>query len=472
MQHDQPPGRIALSLSGGGFRAAAFHLGTLRCLHRVGILANVRALSTASGGTITGAYYAQCVAEQKSFDEFDSTLRRFLVTHDVIDGALRRVGAPRDSRSATLITAAADELAASLFTRTLGDIAARPSHLEEIAFNATDIERGLPFRFVKAVTRHVHTGNRAYPVSHDLAAQLRLADIVAASSCFPAAFEPMDFPRDFVLPEAAKQGAGVPLMDGGIVDNQAVDSLLLVHSRRRREIDTIIVSDADANLAPMFEAPRVPTALKIRVRTVMTIIAAFGGLCAGAAIALIPFLPSSILGIALLLVSAGGALGVLRAIARLGNIAIAGRARPLLWRQIGTMSVADLLQAAALRGSSLVALTSRIFMKRVRTLTYQRLFAGGDLAKRTIGTLITDLVNDEAMPPWMRELASRAAAMPTTLWSDSAGQIDDVIAVGEMTLCRALLRRIEDAPASADDALRARLNEMWSGFVKRPSSGG
>ncbi len=47
-----------LSLSGGGFRAAAFHLGTLDLLFRTGLLGDVTMLSTVSGGTFTGAGYA------------------------------------------------------------------------------------------------------------------------------------------------------------------------------------------------------------------------------------------------------------------------------------------------------------------------------------------------------------------------------------------------------------------------------
>src|SRR5207247_438457 len=54
----RPFGDIALSLSGGGYRAAAFHLGTLDLLHRLQLLRDVTMLSTVSGGTFTGAYYA------------------------------------------------------------------------------------------------------------------------------------------------------------------------------------------------------------------------------------------------------------------------------------------------------------------------------------------------------------------------------------------------------------------------------
>jgi hypothetical protein len=47
---------IALCLSGGGFRAALFHLGTLRRLNELAVLSQITRLSTVSGGSIVGAH--------------------------------------------------------------------------------------------------------------------------------------------------------------------------------------------------------------------------------------------------------------------------------------------------------------------------------------------------------------------------------------------------------------------------------
>ena len=49
---------IGLALSGGGSRAMAFHLGCLRALNDLGLLERVGVLSTISGGSLIGAYYA------------------------------------------------------------------------------------------------------------------------------------------------------------------------------------------------------------------------------------------------------------------------------------------------------------------------------------------------------------------------------------------------------------------------------
>ena len=54
---ERPPQRLGLALSGGGFRAAFFHIGVLARLAELGILRRVEVISTVSGGSIVGALY-------------------------------------------------------------------------------------------------------------------------------------------------------------------------------------------------------------------------------------------------------------------------------------------------------------------------------------------------------------------------------------------------------------------------------
>ena len=56
--------RIGLALSGGGFRAAIFHLGVIRRLEELGIMPQVKVISAVSGGSIIAAYYL-CEMEQR-----------------------------------------------------------------------------------------------------------------------------------------------------------------------------------------------------------------------------------------------------------------------------------------------------------------------------------------------------------------------------------------------------------------------
>ena len=78
--------KIGLALSGGGSRAIAFHLGCLRALHELGILDNVKVISTVSGGSVIGGLY---VTHQESFPDFESRVRQ-LLGQGLIRSALRK----------------------------------------------------------------------------------------------------------------------------------------------------------------------------------------------------------------------------------------------------------------------------------------------------------------------------------------------------------------------------------------------
>src|SRR5688572_9800722 len=55
LRREQP--KLGLALSGGGFRAAFFHVGVLARAAERGLLRHVEVISTVSGGSIVGALY-------------------------------------------------------------------------------------------------------------------------------------------------------------------------------------------------------------------------------------------------------------------------------------------------------------------------------------------------------------------------------------------------------------------------------
>ncbi len=67
--------QIGLALSGGGFRAVAFHLGCLRALNSLDILKDVKVISTVSGGSLVGSMYQM---EKGTFEEFDKRVLNLL----------------------------------------------------------------------------------------------------------------------------------------------------------------------------------------------------------------------------------------------------------------------------------------------------------------------------------------------------------------------------------------------------------
>jgi hypothetical protein len=69
--------------------------------------------------------------------------------------------------------------------------------LQEVIFNATEFRTGIAFRFQYCANKKGKIGNGNISIDRSDAADIRIADIVAASSCFPGGFEPLAFPGDF-----------------------------------------------------------------------------------------------------------------------------------------------------------------------------------------------------------------------------------------------------------------------------------
>ncbi len=254
---ESPFARIALCCSGGGYRAASFHLGAMAYLQRVQfqdrpLLENVKAVSTVSGGTITGVVYALQRQQGKTFQEIYDFLIDKLHKVDLV-----RLGLEKLNEGATwanihkrknLINAFAEIYDQEFTGGETFDIFEnmQPSHLELVMFNATDFSTGVIFRF----QNDGRFGNFYFPVRKVVSGEVKLSDIIAASSCFTGGFEPIEWPRDFVHDEAVDLVEDAPLMpsvglmDGGIYDNQGVDSILLSESRvESTPYDLIIVSD-------------------------------------------------------------------------------------------------------------------------------------------------------------------------------------------------------------------------------------
>ena len=72
--------RIGLALSGGGFRAAAFHLGVMRRLQALNLLDKLDLVSCVSGGSIAGGTLAVNWGDPNCLDKLETYLRRFAIS--------------------------------------------------------------------------------------------------------------------------------------------------------------------------------------------------------------------------------------------------------------------------------------------------------------------------------------------------------------------------------------------------------
>lgn len=221
---------IALCFSGGGYRAACFSLGTLSLLEKVGLLENVKVISTVSGGTITGVKYAQSQIEGKDFQGFFEEYYQWLQKDELASNAISHLRWPliwnqpeNKHKRKNPINAFSIEYNKFTNNTTLGQvqdvISEGKSHLERVIFNATDFDSTHQFRFQNIKGNRKRFGNsKAHGKYKEVIDDIKLGDVIAASTAFPGGFEPIGFPKDFTPKFNELDEIG--LMDGGIVDNQ------------------------------------------------------------------------------------------------------------------------------------------------------------------------------------------------------------------------------------------------------------
>ncbi len=504
-------GRIGLALSGGGYRAAGFHLGVLRLLERVRLLDDVVAISTVSGGTIFGAAWVKSLLDGESFAGFARDFSAFLRRTNVIRDALQKLAdsRPRHRTSTpSLIRSAADVYAApEMFgERRLGEVLDSPTlQLDEVIFNSTEFHDGVDFRFRRSANPRAVIGNGDFRVPREVAARARLADVVAASSCFPSAFEPLVFPQqfrwpdDFPLesvqrelekgPQKDAWSRGLPLMDGGVYDNQGLGSLLLCY-RETADPPLLLVSDTSPPDPELYREPAPGsrgwlTLGELRVLGWIVFLAAAASLVAVAAAAAADPERLSMRGLLVygmpLLFSAGvaGALLWVRTLSRhLGKVLRTDVQVRHAWGDLRRLTVREALHLVELRAGPLLALTSSVFMKRIRGLVYGAAYADDTFRNRLAPVLVYSLTLHSSLfetHPWLRPgpglraLAGNACKVQTALWLTDDAELDTLTDAGEATACFELLKyvlRDADGRLAAGDAGRTelleRLREAWA----------
>jgi len=276
-------GKIGLALSGGGFRASFFHIGVLARMAEMDVLRGIEVLSTVSGGSIVGAHYyllLRKLLQEKQDTEIRSTdyvdlvreleqqftkgvarnirMRTFgnLVANlrmmfSLPFGKFRtvRLGklyerelfsrvedghpaeTPRKLRD-LLINPAGHDAGKGSFVPGTGNWR-RCAKVPALVMNATSLNTGHAWHFnakgmgePPALIGEEVDMKRRYrrPFYDQLAAQPFLKDYslgqaVAASSCVPGLFAPLELKRMY-------DDRVVALVDGGVHDNQGVRGLL------------------------------------------------------------------------------------------------------------------------------------------------------------------------------------------------------------------------------------------------------
>ncbi|MDF2191177.1 patatin-like phospholipase family protein [Paraflavitalea sp. CAU 1676] len=269
--------KLGLSLSGGGYRAAAFHMGTLRKLHEMGVLEKVDVMSTISGGSITGAYY--CL-HNKDFAAFDKYMTEALGSKNVIKQVFLSFTFIRTVLFFLLFLVPAVYVLFSayawlsliliglmlyLFVRfqfaifpvskeieraynkffyeeaTLSRLTEKPL----LAIGSTNLQSARPFTFSRL---KMEDSSYAFmdPAVRFKQEEFPVARAVMASSCVPFAFTPVHIDKQFYVNPADTLRVEPQLVDGGVYDNQGIHKIT-----QRGSIyacDIVITSDAGNKL--------------------------------------------------------------------------------------------------------------------------------------------------------------------------------------------------------------------------------
>jgi predicted acylesterase/phospholipase RssA len=551
---DNPFGKIALCMSGGGYRAAAFHLGTLKMLSEIGWLPEVKFLSTASGGTILAAKFALTKIESNNFSDGETTFEtffndfcRFLKEVDVVNTSLQNLYTPESLGNCgdlSLIRSAANVYDEKLFLKEdrnspgqtfevlLNEVDRinRTPHFCDLIFNATEFQHGNSFRFRAKDSRiddqTVVLGNNKHILDREAAKKLRLADIVAASSCFPGAFEPIRFPEDFVFedenlrkkPCQDERVKSIPLMDGGIYDNQGIDSLILSYRDPKKDLpfQLIIVSDTCQRDDDFLPYPVVPRKGFLTLQSIWWLVSIFFFILA---LSWLAFL-GKIIGVwnqdaaskeifwnsflytifpfFLETIALGTFLYVfLKLLLPNRTIEIAGEDFPI-WSYIKGITKNDLWTLFDNRLKSAKAMTFEVFMKRIRTQTVNMAKANPRFSSLLAFNYIYDLnvyyledkhkldilpkarriiTGDPELAPSekLRDLAIRAEKVSTALWFDKEKpqQVDDLIECGRISGYFSLLKYLQEHfadqlkdPNSNHSICYHQLKKIWGGLKK------
>jgi NTE family protein len=254
----------ALCLSGGGYRAALFHLGAARRLNELGALTRIDTFTSVSGGSMFLAQLASDAARHPDawalrgpLPDFDERIAQPL--HDFTQRNIRtrtvlRRLQPRHWRDPNAqIDALAERLAAGpAGSARLSDLPERP----RFVFCASEMQfRGLWTADGSQVGSHL-SGTGA-------PGDWTIARAAAASSCLPGVFAPMRIapPGEGGSYRGADRSAllgRLALSDGGMFDNLGVEPVWQDHA-------TVLVSDAGPAFRPDPGLGRIWNALRFAI---------------------------------------------------------------------------------------------------------------------------------------------------------------------------------------------------------------
>jgi predicted acylesterase/phospholipase RssA len=282
MREEEP--RLGLALSGGGFRAAFFHVGVLARLAELDLLRHVRMVSCVSGGAVTGSLYYLALLRmiEDLKDPRDLEKEEYVACVRTVREALLKPGranvrglvflnlvknlsmflSPRYSRSDRAGDLLDRYLRRLHETKPRYRLLAKQIELKQLerpwmprlVLNATTLNTGHNWRFRTdgmgeqiwddTVRADVDRNDRLqWALFEEIPVEQRdfpLGLAVAAAAAFPGMFRPL--PIDGLF-----RRYRVDLMDGGAQDNQGIQALF--DERDENAFHMLVISDGSGQLS-------------------------------------------------------------------------------------------------------------------------------------------------------------------------------------------------------------------------------
>ena len=234
---------LGLALSGGGYRATLFGLGSLWRLNDAGLLGLIDRMSSVSGGSILMGILAHQWrtlsfrnGRATNFEEVVAVKTREFCSRTIdIPAGLSGILLPGMTAGDFLVRAYKKHLFGST---TIKDLPAAGPGVPKFVFYATNLQTGRSFRFRQDIVAD-------YSLGTSTLVNPSLALTVAASSAFPPLFSPITLTTDPAEwsesddAEIATLRRRILLTDGGVYDNMGLQTLV-------GKVDVLLVSDAGA----------------------------------------------------------------------------------------------------------------------------------------------------------------------------------------------------------------------------------